>query len=108
MKAKRAEFAFDVGPIFPGYTQGKDWNGWGCPFFTKKVADEIAAFFWFEEGQMTYDAHLDAYLYKDGNLPDTDPYEVMLGVDVDTVDGILHLYPIGSGSWCWNETECAA
>ena len=30
---------------FEGYTTGRTWNGWQCPWFTKKVRDQIFAYY---------------------------------------------------------------
>src|SRR5262245_59270756 len=38
------QFAIEdhVGP-YPGYTNGRTWNGWACPLFPREVADQIMA-----------------------------------------------------------------
>jgi len=42
-EVRKAEFHFDSHPdtTFPGYTKGDTWNGWACPYFERKVAEEI-------------------------------------------------------------------
>lgn len=86
------------------------WNGWVQPFFTREVADQIAADFanqneqdpddhrilirWNEERQryILQSADLEA----DGNAP-----EIVDGHDIDGTT----LFPIGAGSWIWYEVE---
>lgn len=50
--------------IYEGYTDGRLWNGWACPYFTKEVADEMMAD---HNEVMYYEERLDAYIVVDSN-----------------------------------------
>jgi hypothetical protein len=95
-------FSIDAGAIlgpYPGYADGQEWNGWAWPYFTREVADQIAA----EHGNASYHEATDTYSFyveDDGHLEDI--YEVM-GED-HVVDGVvMHLYAIGAGEWTWDD-----
>lgn len=97
---KKSLFTIDsVEAIFEGYTDGRHWNGWACPYFTKKVADEIMRVnnesYCGVAYQMRYDEKQDAFIQEDGY---DEPY-VIEGIDIDG----LHLYPIGTMCWIWDD-----
>lgn len=85
--------------IFEGYTQGQHWNGWACPYFSKKVADEIMRInnesYCGVAYQMRYDKEQDAFIQEEGC---DEPY-VIKGIDIDG----MHLYPIGTMNWIWDD-----
>lgn len=85
--------------IFEGYTDGRHWNGWACPYFTKEIAENIMhinnAYYTFGEWQMRYDEEQDAFIRE---YEDEEP-EVFKGYDIDG----LHLYPIGTCCWIWDD-----
>lgn len=93
---------FDIGEmevIFEGYTDGRHWNGWATPWFTKKVAETMAEHF--EDDCFVYDTEQDAFIVKNDNM-DEGEYESYEGKDF-TIDGeTLHLYPIGAWCWIWD------
>lgn len=85
--------------IFEGYTDGRHWNGWACPWFTKKVANEIMRInnesYCGVAYQIRYDEEQDAFIQEEGY---DEPY-VIKGYDIDG----LHLYPIGNAYWVWDD-----
>lgn len=95
---KKSLFTIDsFDAIFEGYTQGQHWNGWACPWFTKKVADEIMHHsnkVNGEDYQMRYDAETDTYVYGVG-----EETECFKGINFDG----KQLYPIGTMSWIWDD-----
>lgn len=85
---------------YEGYTDGALWNGWECPWFTKEVAEEMMRDFIKEGGEAKYNSETDSYTFLGENWGSAD---VFGGEDVDTEDGIQHLYPIGAWCWIWDE-----
>jgi hypothetical protein len=85
---------------FEGYTFGQRWNGWQVPYFTKEVGQAIMDEMNNDEGNTAvYDEERDMFVvsntYDDGT-------EEFPGMDIAGDGEILHLYPIGSGSWVWD------
>lgn len=84
--------------IFDGYSQGEEWNGWACPYFT------------FEQSQRILEAHRERGI-KAWYDEDSDQFAFDLNQtgqdDIDAFPPIelegLKLYPIGSGCWIWEE-----
>lgn len=106
---KKTSFQIDDGPAFEGYTFGRHWNGWDCPYFTKETGLEIAK--WgstTEEGyeyfEIVFDEETDTFYAKtekDQKFKDCE--EFWKGEDLITNLGPLHVYSIGSWSWIWDE-----
>ena len=101
-KFTRVNFTMDSlpGKVYPGYTDGDDWNGWACPYFERPQAEAVLrasepnGFLW------RYDADGDAYVVRYNQAEDAAP-EVFEGIDIE-VDGVLaRVYPIGAYSWIW-------
>lgn len=95
---KKSLFTIDgFDALFEGYTDGQHWNGWACPYFPKKVADEIMRVgnkINGEDYQMRYDAETDAYIYGVGEETET-----FKGFNVNG----NQFYPIGTMSWIWDD-----
>jgi hypothetical protein len=100
---RKSVFYIDGGPAYIGYTSGARWNGWATPYFTLEEAQKIQAEFSQGDGlRMFYDCQADKFIlqYED----DDEPY-VWEGEDIQTVDGIKHLYGIGAYSHIWDEVD---
>lgn len=86
-----------------GYTNGDLWNGWATPYFTLEEAQKLQNDF--NQGidtPMFYDVVKDEFRVQyDG---DDEPY-IWKGEDIQTVDGIKHLYGIGAYSHIWDELD---
>ena len=95
---KKSLFTIDgIDAIFEGYTDGRHWNGWACPYFTEEVANQIMRVnnkINGEDYQMRYDEDYDAFIRDE----DDELYGIQ-GVDIDG----LHLYPIGNACWIWDD-----
>ena len=98
-------FTIEDAVFFDGYTQGRTWNGWACPYFTRAVGEQIVAH-WNGTDEPTlhahYDAATDTFVFADDasapGEPETFPGEAHL------VDGHpVTLYAIGNGAWIWDE-----
>lgn len=105
-------FSTDDGPSYPGYTYGRTWNGWACPYFThatalrltetwNQAAREVSGPPWRAPRlHAAYDADTDTFVFAD---EDADSRETCAG-EIHQVDGqAITLYPIGNGAWCWDE-----
>lgn len=103
---RKALFQIDGGPVYIGYTDGYLWNGWATPYFPLEEAQKIQAEFSQGDGlRMFYDCQADKFIlqYEDD---DDEPY-IWEGEDIQTVDGIKHLYGIGAYSHIWDELDKA-
>lgn len=79
------------------YVEEGTWNGWLCPWFTKEEADAMNV--WLDEmfgSELVYDPKLDVFIC-DG--------EQFKGKDIEVDGATMHLYPIGNGSWVWQEVQ---
>lgn len=101
---RKSVFAIDASPnAYIGYTSGRTWNGWATPYFPLEEAQRLQAEF--SEGAnspMLYDVTKDAFVLKYED--DDEPY-IWKGEDIQTVDGIKHLYGIGAYSHIWDELD---
>jgi hypothetical protein len=95
----------DFGPI-AGYTAGRTWDGWACPYFTVEAVAQIMAL-WTAIGIRTshasYDSDADTYTFADDeNDWEGVPYTIT--GEHHAIDGqVLTLYAVGNGCWCWDE-----
>ncbi len=99
---RKSAFQIDDGPVYIGYTNGDRWNGWATPYFTLEEAQKVQADF--SQGvdfPMLYDVNKDEFRIQ---YDDDEPY-IWRGEDIQTVDGIKHLYGIGAYSHIWDEVE---
>jgi hypothetical protein len=84
--------------VFEGYTNGDDWNGWACPYFTFDQAQSIVSAYHDHGWPAHYDKANDRFVFS----------MMHAGADEDEVyspmeeDG-LKLYPIGTANWIWEE-----
>jgi hypothetical protein len=100
---------FDIDGMFgelPGYSFGKRWNGWACPYFPRASCDRIVAAI---GNGARYDEKAEAYL-----IPEDDSPEIPSGVQTYPAEHIMvagkwvRVWAIGSGSWMWEEESTAA
>lgn len=93
---RQSQFIIEVtgDEAFEGYTESTLWNGWACPFFDFANAQRIvAAFAPLQEA--AYDADLDEFVFAS-----EDGEERFGAVEIE---GAGKLYPIGAGTWIWEE-----
>ncbi len=100
--AQHGEFYIDDpdSTQYPGFSFGFTWNGWACPFFSCDVAQEIIADFVAKGGDGTYEDATDSFWFQAGDLTVD-----IAGIDIETPDGMQHVYPIGAGMWVWDDAE---
>jgi hypothetical protein len=93
----------DENKRLPCYTDGSRWNGWAKPHFSKEQVLEMMALdpSGMFEGT-TYDAEKDAFIY-DPEWREEQGVDIAVwpGQDIETADGVKHLYEVGDG-WCWD------
>ena len=99
---KKAVFTIGEYPkAYIGYTSGRLWNGWATPYFEKEEAIRVAeGFNETAEYLMQYDEVYDQFYVLD---TETTELEKWKGEDIQTAEGIKHLYGIGAYSWVWDE-----
>lgn len=98
---RKTRFVIDTNEkSYEGYTDGRLWNGWECPWFTKEVTEEMMIDLNKEGVWTEYNQETDSYIIKSENCDEPDVFE---GYDVVTEDGPMHLYPIGAWCWIWDE-----
>lgn len=101
---KQATFVIDDGPRYIGYDEEYSWNGWACPWFTKEESLKIAE--WLNSyivDTLTFDETKDAFKYVPQD--DSGDIDYYIGADINTEDGVKHLYPIGNKSWTWDNVS---
>lgn len=98
--------SIDDGPHFEALLEPATWNGFACPWFTRKVAELVLIDYvtMYEDSdgvslaQFEYDPTENAFSYR--NHPD----EVWEECATFTEDGVTY-YGIGNGSWVWQEKQ---
>lgn len=81
-----------------GYSSELAWNGWSCPHFTKHEGLRLAAFM---GGQLRFDEGCDSFIDVPGDLGRETRYK---GSDRQVEGGVMRLYGIGAGAWCWKRS----
>ncbi len=100
MNLVKGSFAIDDSKAVSGYHDPKiNWNGWKCPFFAR---DDILAWLKSFENKVEVDEANDTIRVW---FEDNGKCSVFGGIDIQTADGIKHLYPVGAWSWTWDEYE---
>lgn len=108
-------FSLDPLPneVFQGFSDGRTWNGWACPYFTKDQADRLVTA-WERHGyQAAYNAQADVFKFGpldtvgDSAAVDLNDPEEAEQFGAVEVDG-RKLYPIGAGAWIWDMVETDA
>ena len=82
----------------PGWTDGEIWNGWAKPRFEFAEAQSLIAALGKDIGR--YDVNTDAFITAMENSDE----ETWAAEIIHLPDGgTVKVYPIGSGSWIWEE-----
>jgi hypothetical protein len=80
---------------FVCWTFDEEWNEWAVPHFEKSEADKVA-----KVHNCKYNPQKDSYEFAQGK--EVEEFE---GIKIQTFDGLKKVYPIGAGSWVWDEVE---
>lgn len=89
---------------YVGYVNTAYYHRGYAPYFTLEVAlgimaDYLSTSYAIEyDVEMAYDADADCFVYVDAN---GDIDERWFGEDIQTEDGVKHLYPFGE-EWMWD------
>lgn len=92
------------GKIFEGIKIDETWNGWECPAFEKKIADEIMAHVnndpdgVFDGEEITFHDNEKGGYYVSFYDDCSSRYDAMV------VDGKI-VYPLGAGDWDWELSD---
>ena len=81
---KLTKFQINEDPIFEGFSDGSNWNGWKNPYFTLEVAKEVLKFYQNQECLESRESWLNW---------DLKPSKKYMGIE---------LYCFGYG-FCWDE-----
>lgn len=99
---------------FLGWHNGRHWNGWATPLFTRDVCETIVATLtreyaamprtqWdtAEQGTGGYSAEHDSFYFYDAG--ESGPaVDYMFGWPQTLPNGVV-VYPFGTCAWCWEE-----
>ena len=90
----------DYPKAYIGYASPIKWKCWEMAHFEIAEAKRVAeGFNECAEHPMQYDPIYDQfYVWDEGNQD----YDIIKGEDIQTEDGIKHLYGIGAGNWFWS------
>lgn len=86
-----------------GYTKGDRWNGWATPYFEIDEALDIMKEFNADDPEfpILYNEKTDTFTVEEIGGFEGDSWK---GENLNTEDGIKHLYGIGAYSWTWEDT----
>lgn len=98
---RRARFSIEgVGEEFVGWSHGHMWNGWATPRFELAEAEKVVHALDPNSGR--YNAAADSFVTTTGDSDE----EVWPGETIALPDGgMAKVYPVGAGSWIWDETK---
>lgn len=96
-------FAEWMDAAFNGWTTGQRWNGWGTPHFEYHEAIRYARATESHGGSSPtrYDREKNAFVT---NMDEWEEVDAAMTIVVPR-RGRIEVYPIGSGSWTWEERE---
>lgn len=90
----------DYAKAYIGYSPQIKWKLWEMAHFELAEAKRVAeGFNECAEHPMQYDPIYDQFFVWDEGNQD---YDIIKGEDIQTEDGIKHLYAIGAGNWFWS------
>lgn len=95
---RQAKFSIESfgSQTFDGYTLDETWNGWVCPYFTYEEALKIVEAQKNASGEAWYEKETDQFVFVF-----QEESETFSSVKIEN----LKLYPVGSGSWIWDEVK---
>ncbi len=87
-------------PAYIGYTSGRLWNGWATPYFEVAEALRVMDDYNKDTGNlMYYDEEADSFRIASTEYTEE---EIWKGKNIQTDEGIKHLYGIGAYCWVWD------
>jgi hypothetical protein len=94
----RARFSLADGErAFDGWSNGELWNGWAMPHFEFAVCQEILRSLGDEQAR--FDEKADAFVTVSNREE-----EAWATAEITITDGSrIKVYPLGAGSWIWEE-----
>jgi hypothetical protein len=88
---REAKFSIDTlgDNVFESFTQGEEWNGWACPYFTFDQAQTLVQAY--QEGWYDEDSDAFSFEIEGGSEEDVDTFPAT------EIKG-MKVYPIGAFS----------
>lgn len=87
-------------PAYIGYTDGTLWNGWATPHFEVAEALNVMHDYNKDTGNpMWYDKETDSFRIAETEYTSEENWK---GENIQTEEGIKHLYGIGAYCWVWD------
>jgi hypothetical protein len=92
-----------IASYFHGYTEGTSWHGSARPLYPFEEAQRLLALNNATDfcGHLRYDPDQDAFLFHEFGLDHPEPPVAYFAV----ISHGQKLYPIGAGSWCWEDVS---
>lgn len=100
---RKTKFALEMlgDKIFAGYTQGEDWNGFACPYFTFEQAQLLVKAYIQSGGRAWYEIELDAFCFEVNTDEGGKIVDSYLPEEIER----KKVYPIGAFCWRWEENN---
>lgn len=89
------------GYVFDGYTDGEEWNGFACPYFTYNQAEKVLEAYLATGRKAWYDADADRFVFEVDGKDEVDSFNAVELVGEK-------FYPVGAFCWIWDEAEAAS
>jgi hypothetical protein len=91
----------DEGTQLEGFSNGMRWNGWAMPYFSREAGLRLCTML----PSLRFDADRNAFVSFCDDYPEGEQEEVFEACAVVVSGSPLELYPIGTGSWTWDEED---
>ena len=100
---RKTKFAIDFfdGQMFEGYTQGENWNGFACPYFTYEQAQVLLNAWQAKGWNARYDAKEDRFTFGVNTGGGEQEYDSFSAIELQG----MKLYPVGAFYWIWEEAK---
>ena len=93
-------------PGFQGYTNGKKWNGYACPYFTYDETVRLLTF-WGNQNKKYYNKWVYSgpkdIFYIDDGCGNSDELDKIRSIIIQVGDEKIKTYNFGDHGWCWRE-----
>jgi len=100
---RKTKFAIDFfnDQTFEGYTQGENWNGFACPYFTFEQVQELLNAWQAKGWDASYDAEKDRFTFEVNTSTAEQECDSFSAIEFRGTK----LYPVGAFCWIWEEAE---
>ena len=100
---REAKFSIDTlgDKVFEGFTNGEEWNGWACPYFTFEQAQRVVKAQTEMGLKAWYNTNADAFSFEVDASDEIDSFPAQ------EIEG-KKLYPVGTSCWIWEQYDSQA